>query len=77
MIVQFGSGAELVFLLTDSTQASQVGGFFKARRNKDNDVKRYAHYLEPHALQHRFVRRLEAGEVGLGRDKQEKDHHVG
>ena len=39
MIVQFGSGAELVFLLTDSTQASQIGGFFKARRKKITMLK--------------------------------------
>jgi outer membrane protein OmpA-like peptidoglycan-associated protein len=34
MIVKFGSGAELAFQLTDSTQVSQVGGLFKARRKQ-------------------------------------------
>jgi len=34
MIVQFAGGAELAFLLTDSTQVSQVGGPFKARKKK-------------------------------------------
>ena len=34
MIVQFGSGAELAFQLTDSTQVSQVGGLFKANRKE-------------------------------------------
>lgn len=34
MIVQFGSGAELAFLLDDNTQVSQVGGLFKASRTK-------------------------------------------
>src|ERR1700753_1212903 len=34
MIVQFGSGAELAFQLTDSTQVSQVGGLFKASRKE-------------------------------------------
>jgi multidrug efflux pump subunit AcrA (membrane-fusion protein) len=34
MIVQFGSGAELAFQLTDSTQVSQVGGLFKAQRKQ-------------------------------------------
>lgn len=32
MIVQFGSGAELAFQLTDDTKVSQVGGLFKASR---------------------------------------------
>ena len=34
MIVQFGSGAELAFQLTDDTQVSQVGGLFKANRTQ-------------------------------------------
>jgi outer membrane protein OmpA-like peptidoglycan-associated protein len=34
MIVQFGSGAELAFQLTDNTQVSQVGGLFKASRTR-------------------------------------------
>lgn len=34
MIVQFGSGAELAFLLDDNTKVSQVGGLFKASRTK-------------------------------------------
>ena len=34
MIVQFGSGAELAFLLDDNTKVSQVGGLFKANRTK-------------------------------------------
>ena len=34
MIVQFGSGAELAFMLTDSTQVSQVAGAFKARKKQ-------------------------------------------
>jgi len=34
MIVQFGSGGELAFLFTDSTQVSQIGGLFK-RAGKD------------------------------------------
>lgn len=34
MIVQIGQGAELAFQLTDSTQVSQVGGVFKARRKE-------------------------------------------
>src|SRR5215831_462545 len=32
MIVQYLQGAELAFLLNDSTKVSQVGGIFKARR---------------------------------------------
>src|SRR5215469_9106738 len=32
MIVQYLNGAELAFLLDDSTKVSQVGGLFKARR---------------------------------------------
>jgi outer membrane protein OmpA-like peptidoglycan-associated protein len=32
MIVQYMNGAELAFLLDDSTKVSQVGGVFKARR---------------------------------------------
>ncbi|HMK29787.1 MAG TPA: OmpA family protein [Terriglobales bacterium] len=34
MIVQFAGGAELAFLLTDSTQVSQVEGPLKARKKK-------------------------------------------
>lgn len=34
MIVQFGSGAELAFQLTENTQVSQVGGLFKASRTQ-------------------------------------------
>ena len=34
MVVQFGSGAELAFQLTDTTQVSQVGGLFKASRKQ-------------------------------------------
>jgi OmpA-OmpF porin, OOP family len=34
MIVQFGSGAELAFQLTDNTKVSQVGGLFKASRKQ-------------------------------------------
>src|SRR5271167_2799311 len=34
VIVRFGSGAELAFMLTDNTQVSQVGGLFNARRKQ-------------------------------------------
>jgi outer membrane protein OmpA-like peptidoglycan-associated protein len=34
IIVKFGSGAELAFQLTDTTEVSQVGGLFNARRKQ-------------------------------------------